>query len=133
MILDIYPVLIGTFGLSGAAFGTLVVGALGAGATAYGANKQSKAQQAASASNAASQDKTNASAWASYLMSRGVNPNGATTGQIPTNPQAVNTRLPLWATVNRTAGGGLTSSRPTTPARTSSLGGRTWEGLGIRL
>lgn len=101
MILDLYPVFIGTFGLSGVAFATLVAGGVGAGASIYGANKQSKAQQAASAQNQESVDKQNASAWASYLLSRGVNPNGVATGQIPTNPVAVNSRLPLWANVQR--------------------------------
>lgn len=82
--------------------GTAVVGA---GASAYGANKQSKATKAAAAQNASSQDAQNASAWANYLMTRGLNPAGAVTGQIPTNPQAINTRLPLWASANFAAPG----------------------------
>ena len=73
---------------------------LGAGASAYGANKQAKAVKAASAENAASQDAQNASAWANYLMTRGVNPAGAATGQLPSNPQAINSRLPLWASAS---------------------------------
>lgn len=74
--------------------------ALGAGASIYGADKQSKAVKEASAENAAAQDRQNASAWANYLMTRGVNPAGAQTGQIPANPQAINAKLPLWATAN---------------------------------
>ncbi len=70
---------------------------LGAGASLYGANKQSKAVKDAAATNATSQDAQNQSAWASYLMSRGVNPSGASTGTIPSNPQAINAKLPLWA------------------------------------
>lgn len=74
--------------------------AVGAGAAMYGANKQSKDNKAAQAQNAGLQEQQNAQAWANYLMTRGVNPAGAGTGQIPTNPQAINARLPLWATAN---------------------------------
>ena len=74
--------------------------ALGAGASLYGANKQSKAIQSAASQDAASQAAQNQAAWANYLMTRGVNPAGAATGTIPTNPQAINARLPLWATAN---------------------------------
>ncbi len=73
------------------------VGVAGAAASVYGANKQSKAAKDAAATNAGAQDAQNQSAWASYLMSRGVNPQGAATGEIPTNPQAINAKLPLWA------------------------------------
>lgn len=80
-------------------------GVAGLAAGAYGANKQSKAVKAASAENAAQQDKQNASAWANYLMTRGVNPAGAATGQLPSNPQPINTRLPFWASASfRTPG-----------------------------
>lgn len=78
---------------------------LGAGTSLYGAKKQANATQYASAQNAALQDKQNQAAWANYLMQRGLNPNGAVTGQLPTNPQAINTRLPLWATANFAAPG----------------------------
>jgi len=78
--------------------GTAVVSA---GTSLYGANKQSKDNKAAQAQNAALQGEQNQSAWASYLMSRGVNPAGAQTGQLPTNPQAINAKLPLWASVKR--------------------------------
>lgn len=101
-----------------------------------GANKQAKANQSAQAQNAQLQEQQNQSAWAAYLMQRGVDPTGVATGQLPTAPKAVNTKLPLWANVRRNAGGSYAMARPmgdpaTAPA--SSLGGRTWEGLGIRL
>ncbi len=80
------------------------IAALGAASTAYGANKQAKANTAAANTNAAAQDKQNQSAWASYLLSRGVNPNGAATGEIPTNPQPVNAKLPLWANASFSTG-----------------------------
>jgi len=74
---------------------------LGAGTSLYGASQQKKANQSALDQNAALQEEPNRSAWASYLMSRGVNPAGAKTGEIPTNPQAINAKLPLWASVRR--------------------------------
>lgn len=77
---------------------------IGAGVSAYGANKQSKANQAAQDQNAALQEEQNRSAWASYLMSRGVNPAGAQTGVIPSNPQAINAKLPLWANASFSSG-----------------------------
>jgi hypothetical protein len=76
------------------------VGVAGIAAGAYGANKQSKDNKAAQATNAGLQEQQNAQAWANYLMTRGVNPAGAATGQLPSNPQAINSRLPLWATAN---------------------------------
>lgn len=77
------------------AVGTAV---LGAGASIYGSQQQKKAIQNAANQNAQSQADQNAAQWASYLMQRGVNPAGAATGQIPANPQAINAKLPLWAT-----------------------------------
>lgn len=77
-----------------------VTAVAGIGTSLYGANKQAKANQAAQAENARLQEQQNAQAWANYLMTRGVNPAGATSGQIPANPQAINARLPLWATAN---------------------------------
>lgn len=94
-------VIIGTFGLSGAAFAGLIGAGVSAGAAIYGANKQSKDNKAANAQNAESQAEQNRIAWANYLMTRGVNPAGAATGQLPSNPQAINSRLPLWANVQR--------------------------------
>ena len=97
---EILIFLVGTFGLSGAAFAGTLIGAGGIAAGLYGANKQSKAVQDAASKNAASQAEQNQAAWANYLMTRGINPSGAQTGQIPTNPQTINARLPLWATAN---------------------------------
>lgn len=82
----------------------LAVGVAGVATSAYGANKQSKDNKAAAATNAGLQEDQNRSAWASYLMSRGVNPQGAQTGEIPTNPQAINARLPLWANASFSTG-----------------------------
>lgn len=73
---------------------------IGAGTSLYGANKQAKANASAQAENTRLQEQQNQQAWANYLMTRGVNPAGAATGQIPTNPQAINARLPLWASAN---------------------------------
>lgn len=81
-----------------------VAGVAGVATSAYGANKQSKDNKAAAATNAGLQEDQNRSAWASYLMSRGVNPAGAQTGEIPTNPQAINARLPLWANASFSTG-----------------------------
>ena len=82
----------------------VAVGIGGAGliANLYGANKQSKDNKAANAENKALQDEQNRMAWANYLMTRGLNPSGAAPGVIPQNAQRVNTRLPLWANVQRT-------------------------------
>lgn len=73
---------------------------LGAGVTMVGANKQSKAIKDAQNKNAELQTQQNNSAWQSYLMSRGLDPMGATAGNIPTGGRALNTKLPLWAMVN---------------------------------
>jgi hypothetical protein len=73
---------------------------LGAGVSMYGANKQSKAMQDAQNKNAELQTQQNNSAWQGYLMSRGLDPMGATSGNIPSGGRALNTKLPLWATVN---------------------------------
>lgn len=77
---------------------------IGAGTSIYGANKQSDAIADANRINQQTQTDQNRAAWAAYLMTRGVNPTGAATGQIPTNPQAINTRLPLWANANFATG-----------------------------
>lgn len=105
---------------------------LGTGAQLYGANKQAKAVEAANKQNAELQAQQNQSAWNAYLMSRGVNPNGAATGSIPTNPQAINTKLPLWANVTRTNGASpRLAMSPPAAATTGGVGGRSWSGLGI--
>lgn len=106
---------------------------LGVGASLYGANKQAGAVEDANKANVASQADQNAAAWANYLMTRGVNPAGAVTGQIPTNPQAINARLPLWARGNfatgpsrwrkRGAVGGATNTQALVTPPSSSGGG----------
>jgi hypothetical protein len=88
---------------------TLAASAIGAGATMYGANKQAKANQAAQNQNAAQQDKQNRAAWGNWLMTRGLAPTTPVeAGVMPTagNYKAVNTRMPLWATVNFSPTGG---------------------------
>lgn len=75
--------------------------ALGTGASLYGASRQAGAVRDANAQNAELQREQNQSAWNAYLLSRGINPGGAATGEIPSNPQPVNSRLPLWANVER--------------------------------
>ena len=64
------------------------------------ANGTKKAQQAANSANAAQAAEQNKFNWNSYLLQRGINGNGAATGTIPTNGQAVNTFLPLWSQLN---------------------------------
>ena len=76
------------------------VGVAGVAASAYGANKQSKDNKAAQNQNVASQEEQNRLAWANYLMTHGLNPANAQTGVLPANGQAINSRLPLWATAN---------------------------------
>lgn len=81
------------------AVGTAV---LGAGTSLYGANKQSKDNKAAADQNARLQREQNNASWANWLMTRGVAPtSGVEAGVMPTagNFNAVNTRLPLWATM----------------------------------
>ena len=85
------------------------VGSVGAGliGSLYGANKQSKDNAANNAANKAAIAETDLNAWKGYLMQRGVNPAGVTTfGQVPVNPQPVNTKLPLWA---------VRTTQPSTP------------------
>lgn len=110
------------------AVGTAV---LGAGVSIAGQKKQAKANQAALNSNNENQAEQNRLAWANYLMTRGINPSGAETGVIPTNPQKINSKLPLWATMKRAvpAGGGaasmpvgLISDGSNIPTRTPSSG-----------
>lgn len=86
------------------AVGTAVVGTA---TNLYGANKQAKAIEASNASNQEEQDKQNNSAWASFLLGKGVAPTTpVTAGVMPSagNYTAVNTRLPLWASMNTPTG-----------------------------
>lgn len=80
----------------------IATAAIGAGTVVYGAQQQKKLNQAAQNTNANLQGLSNDSAWQSYLLTRGINPAGATAGTIPNNAQAVNVKMPLWAGVSRT-------------------------------
>lgn len=77
------------------------VGVAGIGAGLYGANKQAKANKAAQQENARQQAEQNRIQWANYLMTRGLDPAGAKAGEIPANGRAINSRLPLYANVQR--------------------------------
>ena len=88
------------FGMS-ATTAALVGGGLGAAATIYGANKQASANQAAQQQNYQQFLDQQKNDWQRYLMQRGINPGADTqTGVIPTNGTPMNTKLPLWMTVN---------------------------------
>lgn len=94
----------------------------GVGAAVYGANKQAQANKDATAANQASQAEQNQSAWNAYLAGKGVAPTTpVAAGVYPTagNYNAVNTRLPLWATVNQTVGpnGNVSLTTTSTPVR----------------
>lgn len=86
--------------------GTIAAGAglAGAGLSLYGANRQAQANQAAQDQNAQLQRDQNNASWTSWLLSKGIQPSSpVTAGTIPTagNFTAANTRLPLWATIQR--------------------------------
>jgi|GEM_PF-6038319 len=71
---------------------------LGTAMNAYGANKAAKAQKTSEAANRAAQDEANKVEWVNYLMSRGIKPKGPVKpGEMPTDYETVNARLPLWA------------------------------------
>lgn len=143
MILNIdisWVLFIGTFGLTATQAIMLGIGAGGIGASLYGANRQAGAIEDANAANQRSQAEQNAAQWAAYLMTRGVNPTGARTGQIPANPQAINARLPLWANANfatgksgwrkKGTGGGAINTlarAPMAAATMSGMGGTIFE------
>lgn len=92
------------------------VAAVGAGTSIYGASQQRVANNKAADANQKAQADQNAAAWSNYLMSRGLNPAGAQTGQIPQNAQAINQRLPLWANVRPATGiPAQPSARPASP------------------
>lgn len=81
----------------------------GLGVSAVGISQQNKANNAANATNQEAIAKADQSAWNSYLMGRGIYGGNAAPGVIPTNAQAVNSKLPLWANVTRTPAGGGTA------------------------
>ena len=91
------------------------VGLAGAGLTAIGANKQAKATAAAQDKNYQQFLESERNNWRNYLMQRGINPNGAETGQLPANATPINSRLPLWMSVS--VPGGAPAAGATTPRR----------------
>lgn len=101
------------------------VAAVGVGTSLYGASQQRKANSQAQDQNARLQEQQNTSQWTNWLMSRGVAPTSPVApGVMPTegNYSAVNTRLPLWATVNlQPQPGGLRVVRRGTPAPVPAL------------
>ena len=74
-----------------AAIAAGVVGAAGIAMSAKGAHDQKKAQRKALAQEQANFEAQQAENWRRYMLSRGVDETG----------RAVNTKLPLWATVTR--------------------------------
>lgn len=85
---------------------------IGAGATVYGANKQAKASKAANDANLAANEASNEQAWTGYLMQRGLAaPEGTAAGVLPGSGTAVNTKLPLWASVKRSSTAPMTLRR----------------------
>jgi hypothetical protein len=85
------------YGIVAAVVASAVVGA---GASVYGSDKQSADSKAAAAANQQGVTAANDESWTSYLASRGVQ----TAGNVPYGEYpggaAINTKLPLWATVN---------------------------------
>ncbi len=86
-----------------------IVPVIGGVATLVGNNQQNVANNAAQDANLAAIDKINNSAWTNYLMTRGISPNKpVAAGVLPPKGQytAVNTRLPLYATMPPRAAAG---------------------------
>ena len=85
-------------------------------AMAYkGQKDQKKANAAANATNEANQTEMNRIGWSNYLMQRGMAPpTNIQPGVIPQAGQfkAVNTRMPLWMTLNRGQMAGLGKTTP---------------------
>lgn len=98
---------------------------LGAGVSMIGANKQSKAIKDAQNQNAELQGEQNNSAWQAYLMSRGLDPMGATAGNMPSGVRAINSKLPLWATVNMKVPGAQSTWRKKGSTATANTLART--------
>lgn len=92
--------------------------AVGVGTSLYGASQQKKAIESANTSNQAASDKQNDSAWAGFLLGKGVAPTTPVqAGVMPSagNFTAVNTRMPLWSSMNT----------PTGKSRWQKIGGST--------
>lgn len=111
---------------AGVAIGAAVVGA---GTEIYGASEQKTAASEANDANQKNVQTANNESWTNYLMSRGINPGGTVAyGTIPTNGQTINTKLPLWATVNvpntmSGPGGSNTLASALAPTPLPSVGG----------
>lgn len=89
-LVEHFPFIIGTFGLSAAAWAG--IGAVGGiGASLYGANKSAQAQQAAIDANARAQEESNRLNYQRWLESQGVGQDG----------QPINTWLPRYAMATR--------------------------------
>jgi hypothetical protein len=87
--------------LCGATAAVIGAAVIGAGATVYGADKQASASAAANSANAAAVNTANNESWTNYLASRGISQGGTVPyGTGLTGGQAINAKLPLWATVN---------------------------------
>jgi hypothetical protein len=94
--------------------GAMVLSTIGSG---IAANKAAKAQDKAMAANQAANDEANRVAWVNYLMSRGIKPKGnVQPGEIPTDYEAINSRLPLWANLTIPNPKGPNALLPRTPA-----------------
>lgn len=92
----------------------MVLSTIGSG---IAANKAAKAQDKAMAANQAANDEANRVAWVNYLMSRGIKPKGnVKPGEIPTDYEAINSRLPLWANLTIPNPKGPNALLPRTPA-----------------
>lgn len=115
------------------------VGVLGAGTTLYGINAQKKANQSATNANKEAQDEQNLLAWNNYLLTRGIQPKTPAAPGVVPGPggySAVNTRLPLWATMKMpaTSNSAATSGnrvRLTGTARAPSIAGADGASTGI--
>lgn len=112
----------------------IAVAVIGAGASVYGAESQSKSSAATNEANKSAVQQANDQSWTDYLLERGVSTGSVVpAGSLPTaatGATPVNTKLPLWATVNvptRMSGAGGSSSlaqaltgTPATPAAASA-------------
>jgi len=96
--------------------GSMVVGGIMSG---IGANKSAKAIDKTNAQNKAAAEEADRQNWVQYLMQRGIMPTGRVeVGEIPTSYKSVNTRMPLWATMNRPIAGRPGAPVPGAPAGT---------------
>lgn len=83
---------------------TGAVAVAGIGASLYGANKQAQSDAEAQKLNKAQFEAQQLQNWNQYLMQRGIDPTGNTTVGGYGSGKAINSRLPLWASVQQTTG-----------------------------